>query len=175
MVAFKAPSAAGLVTVTPSFSNTAIANSGSYTTFRFSQDGSRIGMGYSAQIAASTVSDVSATTPVVISKALPSGGTLTSNFGFSPDNQSMWFIGQQSTASVNELYSVDLSSMPPGAPRKLNAPLGSGTNVSAAGFTSDSAHVFYTVGPSLYVADMFPVTATGRLALSSFDSYAFQP
>ena len=87
----------------------------------------------------------------------------------------MFYVGQQATADVDELYWVDLSGSAPTAPRKLNGLLSAGINVTRAGFTADSSKVWYVAGGSLYLVDLPTTGAIGQLVLSSYSSFEFQP
>jgi hypothetical protein len=153
--------------------NKEIPSSIGYTGFVFAPDDSRLALYSTTQIAtlpiASTLSS-----PTVVSTAVPTGGTLSSGIGFAPTAESMYYIGQQTTAGVNELYWVDLAGSAPAAPRKLNAPLASGTNVTQAGFTADSVYVYYVAGNALYLTDLRSAAATGVQLLSSYTSFDFQ-
>jgi Tol biopolymer transport system component len=96
------------------------------------------------------------------------GRPLYPGYQISPDNGTLVFLADQSTAGVMELYSVPMAG---GAPRKLNGPLALGGNVREFAIDSGGDRVVYLAdqrADESYELFSAPLAGGPPVALSSF-------
>jgi Tol biopolymer transport system component len=153
-----------------------VADTAGYVNVKYSPDDKWLAWGSTASVA---LSSPASSTRTIVSGTVPSGGILSADLQFAPNSKVFSFAGQMDTATVNELYVVDVSTGKIGATRKVNGPLDAGTNVGITGFTADSAAVYYQVGKlptaSLFLSSAIAKEPQGIQLATQYTAYRFQP
>jgi Tol biopolymer transport system component len=106
---------------------------------------------------------------IKLNSPLVAAGDLTRDVAYSGDGNSLFYVADQDTDAMNELYRVSRSV--PGASVKINAALAAGGNVTSAGFavTSNGEQLVYLADQDvdedfeLYIVDLDTPAVSTRL------------
>jgi len=171
-----------------------------YTTgsgYAFSPDGTHI-----AYLADQRINDVGEVFLVDVSGATPGSATRLSGalvtggdaivFGFSPDGSALWYVANQRSADVDELFYVNLRGAQPAAALVVNGPLAAGgaiggtrpITVPYVAMSRDGHWIAYSADQNvdgrveMFVADVStgtPAPPAPAQVLSAATSYSYYP